>query len=545
MPLKDIENPLTKYDWFCYLVPGAILILCILFFEYFTYSIPEYSPSVKNNSKQAMITTLRQNMIDKIFGYNNRIIHQENTKQNVQVQITKDFAKHTPLYTLTKEVMMSSISKSDENVYNKLLVALLIPIVLLILSYTIGHIIATISSLLIDRLFIAKGYGYPYEKFLNANANLKINSQLEASRCFYRGLVFNSFLLLFLSYLLFICIQFRIHHIEYIKLILIEFSILLISLLCLKFYLGPRNDFTSHQSGETAIIPSEKPNNINKEERNKEKDKPKDSQNSKKTSVNQQAGKLFSIFIAICFVALIAGLHFIVFHYCLHVTLTEIKRSSKFQYWIAGITVILIIIIYLYQKIFSKDEDEKVKECQKEMGKKCRCIKWSCLLIRLMPFCYDKFIAIPLSGWISSRKSFESNFTKLYDKYFEEKFQLKREDANTDNFWFCYLYICSKNPVFANLIENWLRLYSFSRNLSMSFFVSFLYCFIWLVIHKAGIVFSIEINVFYLYLIPFVYFILFAIMVFRYYYLYAHYYSRFIFRAFVQMCLQDNENKKI
>lgn len=69
-------------------------------------------------------------------------------------------------------------------------------LIIVLVSYIAGHVISSISSFVIDRVLIHKGYKYPYQILLKIN-----NNNSDYSRGFYKGLIFWCNLLLLLLYL--------------------------------------------------------------------------------------------------------------------------------------------------------------------------------------------------------------------------------------------------------------------------------------------------------------------------------------------------------
>ena len=59
--------------------------------------------------------------------------------------------------------------------------------VLVGLAYLGGHLVASLSSILIDKMFISRGYGYPYEQLLGMRRN-RLSDRVV--RAFHRGLFF-------------------------------------------------------------------------------------------------------------------------------------------------------------------------------------------------------------------------------------------------------------------------------------------------------------------------------------------------------------------
>ena len=96
----------------------------------------------------------------------------------------------TPVYSFL-DSMLKSASKEAFN-WGAILALL---ICLICIVYIVGHLLATFSSLIIDRVLVYKGYGYPYENMLE----IKIADYKLISRKFYRGSFFwiNFILLVF------------------------------------------------------------------------------------------------------------------------------------------------------------------------------------------------------------------------------------------------------------------------------------------------------------------------------------------------------------
>ena len=124
-------------------------------------------------------------------------------------------------------------------------------------------------------------------------------------------------------------------------------------------------------------------------------------------------------------------------------------------------------------------------------------------------------------------KPFEEKIQNNFSKVFEETFKLTLEDAGTNVYWLTYAYLQqSDKKQDVLLIQNWLNLYGFSRNISISFLILFL-CGLYpeLILENANEVM----------LKKWCVFTGTAVVVFwlRYYYLYYNYFSKYIFRAFL------------
>jgi len=127
-----VRIPFTSYDVFGYVIPGTILLVAIYLFE--VWARHEIGTSC-----------------------------------------------HTPIYTILKQAR--TIVFSQDWVLSIFLI-----FIFLIIAYAIGHLIATLSSLVLDRILIYKGYGYPYKFLLNIKS--KKNLQHPIRKPYYRGMFF-------------------------------------------------------------------------------------------------------------------------------------------------------------------------------------------------------------------------------------------------------------------------------------------------------------------------------------------------------------------
>lgn len=140
---ETVKIPFNTYDLFGYFIPGAVLLLAVYFFELLFWW------------KHIIPTDL-----------------------------------HLPLLTVINEAGNLIIDKKNW------VVSAIFLIVLVIIVYAVGHIISAISTFLLDRVLISKGYGYPYESFLKIE---KSEDEKLYRRNFYKGLFFwvNLYLLLY------------------------------------------------------------------------------------------------------------------------------------------------------------------------------------------------------------------------------------------------------------------------------------------------------------------------------------------------------------
>ncbi len=140
---------------------------------------------------------------------------------------------------------------------------------------------------------------------------------------------------------------------------------------------------------------------------------------------------------------------------------------------------------------------------------------------------YDLFSYL-YSILIRTRETFDDIFIDKYKNYFNANFNYDAEEAGTNNYWLSFLFVSEKSALSSSLINNWLFLYSFARNISTSLLMLFIYAFI-------SLISQIDLTSMhgYIFLLPLFYFAAYLIMLTRYYYLFKNYYTKFIIRSFV------------
>jgi len=352
--------PFSAYDIFVYLIPGFTILICILLFEFI--SIKRLGTSF-----------------------------------------------YTPLYSFLIITYHSDLLKSWG-------FSVLYLFLFLNFAYVAGHIITSASSLLIDRILISKGHGYPYEELVK----IPNPTRSRYSAPFYRGLFF----------LANICLL----------------------LLCLNWF-----------------TPS--------------------------------------------------------FHKFIFVFL-------KFLYWFLIIIAIIKILggwirhskggLY---KIFTSGKLKFIT------------ITITFFIIRIFPAFYDSLYKL-FSNYLRTNVSFDDDFINKYRSYFGNNFSMTPERSQTNNFWLSYCYVIDRSNVFNALLVYWLQMCNFARNLSMSFYLAFLYSLVSL---------SLQSSTFHICLypvirfVPFGFFALFLVMLIRYYYLYYCHLSKFAFRSFVYLNTRNSK----
>lgn len=137
---------------------------------------------------------------------------------------------------------------------------------------------------------------------------------------------------------------------------------------------------------------------------------------------------------------------------------------------------------------------------------------------------------------------------KGYKNFLRNELKLKKNNLTTDIYWLSCIYIARKSPSANKLLINWMHLYSFSRNLSTGFFISFIYCALSIFLNSHMLngtdyhdVFKFKILVGCL--IPLFFWGISILFLLRFYYLYHGYYSKFIVRTCAYL-YNNNKNSE-
>jgi len=129
----------------------------------------------------------------------------------------------------------------------------------------------------------------------------------------------------------------------------------------------------------------------------------------------------------------------------------------------------------------------------------------------------------------NTRTRFNEDFIAGYRVKFLRRFNLDYKNAGTNNFWLSYIYVISNCPESAPLITNWLHLYAFARNVSISFYLVLFYMVVDFKIQRPIFLAKPSSQT---YLLALLFLSLGILFLSRYIYLYFSYFSKFTFRAF-------------
>jgi hypothetical protein len=154
---------------------------------------------------------------------------------------------------------------------------------------------------------------------------------------------------------------------------------------------------------------------------------------------------------------------------------------------------------------------------------------------------YDLIGGKPLQRVLHTRASFDAVFREKYREFFHRRFGLDSMTAGSNNYWMTYMHVLENSPRLAVEINQWQRLYRFSRNASTAFYLGFIYCMAWFVYHRGTIGDWHASGMTRLAVLTYLLFIVSGILLVYFYYLYVCYYSKTIFRAFFYLETQKGE----
>jgi hypothetical protein len=141
-------------------------------------------------------------------------------------------------------------------------------------------------------------------------------------------------------------------------------------------------------------------------------------------------------------------------------------------------------------------------------------------------------LATSFTKFTNSQDMLEEEIRLAYKRIFSQVFRMSPNALSSSNYWLVLSDVISSSNEFRTLLNNWLRLYEFSRNLGTAFYLAFVYCLVSVWWQREWIrhVYPFD-DV--LVLAPLGLLLVSFVMFGRYYYLYVCYYSKFTFRAFV------------
>jgi len=147
-----------------------------------------------------------------------------------------------------------------------------------------------------------------------------------------------------------------------------------------------------------------------------------------------------------------------------------------------------------------------------------------------------------LSEYLHTREPLDPLTARLFRRRLFKMLGVKRTTRDQEKllyssstFWFAYMHVRASSVAVSEPVENWLRLYGFARNLAAALYLAFLYCLLWWLIQGSRVeLTSVEAH-YSILVLPLLYFVASFLVLLRYYYLFACYFTKYILRSFVYL----------
>jgi len=144
-------------------------------------------------------------------------------------------------------------------------------------------------------------------------------------------------------------------------------------------------------------------------------------------------------------------------------------------------------------------------------------------------------IGILFRNLMQTQRGFDAKFQEIFREKYRSIFAMDATNSESNTYWLPYIYIARHSDRLNKIILNWLNLYSFMRNLSTALYFAFIYTTVSL--YKMADLLPPGEGLCALYL-PAALFVASMIALLRFYYLYACYYTKFLYRAFIFLATQ-------
>ncbi len=208
------------------------------------------------------------------------------------------------------------------------------------------------------------------------------------------------------------------------------------------------------------------------------------------------------------------------------------------------IVLVLIYLLFVYIKTISAYNKKKFN----------RLVKILFDIIKIVGSLNQRFVSYLTSFLrysINVYSSFDDDFISKFKKAYSKTFNSTLEKDKVLVYWFCRNFIIEKSYNFNSMLNNWFNLYSYSRNLSACFYLSYVYLLLFIYYQTYIVSDKFFINNFYnfnAYTITYKIFLIFLIvlsfiLLVRFYYLYYTYYNKYLYRTFYFLYQQSNSKK--
>ena len=545
----EIKSPYDLREMLWYIIPGATLLLLIFLFEYwFSVEIRGVELSYKNGNKTSENIVLNKSDETVKIEFDTKSKNEQTDtmkqKSNTISADSSGYYKkqllenvHTPVFTAL------TITHTGENMFGENWVFGAIYLLLLLsVCYVLGHISYMAGTFLYERFLIMKGYSYPYKKLLLLQDDEKHKNQreIDASQGFYTGVWFWIAFIFLIAYILGNSIRFTMPPV-YTGILLFFFIFFLIIPAKLKFELSYLTRLKI-ENRRAAIANT----------------------SSIKTRPDH-SGYLFWPLWTILFIIIMYVLN--------HSGNQPLSPEGFWEFVTDNIWIILavtapvvLITEWVIRKIsrtewaangsnqwLSKTEiDLEIEYDSNDIFDREK-VTYETIFIKLYNFLgyeLDRFS----NNYFHTQAPFDKIFRDKYNEVFQKVYSCNYQDLKTHNYWFSKMFVMENSQYLSQQINFWENASRFTKSLSASFFIACVYCSFSYMIQCLKVreslshLQSVSINYPYrmsiLFFIPLGYFILTALFVRYYLYVYDNRFNRLILRSFVALTLCKEFNKK-
>lgn len=144
----------------------------------------------------------------------------------------------------------------------------------------------------------------------------------------------------------------------------------------------------------------------------------------------------------------------------------------------------------------------------------------------------SRLVTSPIGNVARTLRNVDTGTSEAFRARLRQLTNSEAAEMTSAAYWLPYIEIRRYDPSSVALMENWLKLYSFARNIATAFYTAFIYCSFWWLAQGERLHAAREQDLVLVQTIPPILFAGAFLMLQRYFFLYADYYTKFLIRAF-------------
>jgi len=558
---NEIKSPYDLREMIWYIIPGVTLLLLIFLFEYWfairirnvfdvpsekitqteilnfsvkdstnneKYKIILNTPSLEKNSDSSL--QVQNESIAYIKAFQDSLHRQELKAHEDSVIMIRQRLKeniHTPVFSVLLFTRTGEKMFGDNWVLSAMYLLLLISI-----CYIVGHTVYILGTFIYERGLVYKGYSYPYVSLLKLDEraeNPLANFEVEASQRFYRGIYFWVGCIFILSYIIFKYYGYKYENYPIYEYgICIAVIILLLIPVRLKFILQKIYYWKVNNGNTTQGRP-------------------------------RRSGLLYWFIYTGLLVLLMRLLDFQIKHWPEWIQSVFYDASYTGYFFILwGYLITLFVGLELFFRLIVVRKTtfpELLTRCLRgfthfrnvnhDLDNKHDREKATYEIIFAAFYNFfgneiDKFT----KNYFHTQDNFDQDFINKYGENFKSVYGLKHTELVRHNYWLPKFFVIENSTHLNQQITFWENTSRFSKSLATSFLLAFIYCSVSFMkqfgqlkedLGSFANLPTIEYSINILFYIPIVYYIITALSVMYYLYVYDNRYNRMVLRSFVAL----------